>query len=95
MHSLEDTFMEFNKGRIYVYMALGYFVLLPILIMILCYNILNKLDIPIPLILFIIFLISSIPFFIFYLHYRDKKESRKKMELREMEDKIFLKNLRK
>lgn len=95
MDSQKDSFSEFHKGRLYVSIAMCFFVLLPLLIIILIYNIINKIDIPNALIFLLIVIFSSIPLNILYIRYENKKESRRKMELRDMEDKIFRKNLRK
>jgi hypothetical protein len=57
---------------------------------------LNKILVgPILLILILCYYISLIPFAIFYLHYRDKRESQNRLKMREMEDKVFRRNLRK
>ena len=95
MNSQKGSFSEFHKGRLYVIIAMFYFVILPLLIVILISNILNKLDIPNPLIFLIIVIISSIPFKIFYIYSQNKKESRRNLELRDMKDKIVRKNFRK
>jgi len=95
MHSQNDSFSEFHKGRLYVNIAMVYFILLPLLIIIFIFNIVNKLDIPSPLIFLLTVIISSIPFNIFYIYSQNKKESRRNLELGDMEDKIVRKNLRK
>ena len=49
----------------------------------------------ISIVLIVLCYIFLIPVSIYYIHYRDKRESQKRLEMREMEDKVFRKNLRK
>lgn len=98
--------MENNKGRsegflkvwFVDFFVVRFLLLLPALIILtlLASQGTHKiLDLPILLILLLIYYISLIPISKLYLHYRDKRESQKRLETREMESKVFRKNLRK
>jgi len=91
---LKSELIEFIK----IYTLLQIILLWPlylIFFLIINYSI-NKASIDlIFLIILIIYYLSLIPLGILYIHYRDKKDSQKRMELRELEDRIFRKNIRK
>lgn len=91
---MKSELIEFIK----IYTLLQIILLWPLYLMIfLSLNyFINKTSIDlIFLILLIIYYLLLIPLGILYIRYRDKKDSQKRMELRELEDRIFRKNIRK
>ena len=98
MDKHKESFSEFLKVWFVDFLVLRFLLLLPILLIVtlLVFQGAHKiLDLPILLILLLIYYISLIPISKLYIHYRDKRESQKRLEQRDLEEKIFLKNLRK
>ena len=93
MDNHKNTFWEFGKGRAYSRLAYIGLVLFPLIIIIFCIE--KKVFLLILVIFLLIYYISVISLAIYCKRYLDKKESLKRLELREMEEKIFRKNLRK
>jgi hypothetical protein len=89
---------SFTKVWFVDFFLVRFLLLFPVLVIItlwLFQDTYKLLHAPILLTLILIYYISLIPIAILLNHYRDKRESRKRIEQRDMEEKVFLKYLRK